>query len=196
MDIQHEWEREAQAEAEGGGPWTGHAGIDRRVLEMTRVIVEKIDRDRALVRVGLANIERWTRQKCHGVMSSGRRSSRRIDGRGSARYFSKNPTRGSGCEARTPSRDFSPKTSATRSTRDTALTSRACGASTRSVRASRGRPPRRWCSSDGGRRAGGPERDPNETRAPTEAAGGCETGRGGYRQAGRASGTYEDATSA
>ena len=63
MAVEHEPESETQAEAEGGGPWTGHAGIDRRVLEMTRVIVAKIDRDRALVRVGLENIERWTRQK-------------------------------------------------------------------------------------------------------------------------------------
>ena len=54
---------ENQAEAEGGSPWTGHAGIDRRVLEMTRVVVAKIDRDPALVQVGLENIERWTRQK-------------------------------------------------------------------------------------------------------------------------------------
>lgn len=30
--------------AESAGPWTGHAGIERRVLKMTRVIVEKIDR--------------------------------------------------------------------------------------------------------------------------------------------------------
>ena len=30
---------------------------------MTRVIVEKIDRDPTLVRIGLENIERWTRQK-------------------------------------------------------------------------------------------------------------------------------------
>ena len=63
MAVQHEWEREAEAEAGDVGPWTGHAGIDRRVLEMTRVIVEKIDRDPALVRVGLENIERWTRHK-------------------------------------------------------------------------------------------------------------------------------------
>ena len=71
MAVQHEWEREAQAEAGDVDPWTGHAGIDRRVLEMTRVIIEKIDRDPALVRVGLENIERWTRQqggyvqRCH-----------------------------------------------------------------------------------------------------------------------------------
>ena len=69
MMVEHEPESEAQAE--GAGPWTGHAGIDRRVLEMTRVIVAKIDRDRALVRVGIENIERWTRQnegylpRCH-----------------------------------------------------------------------------------------------------------------------------------
>ena len=49
MAVEHEPESETQVEAEGVGPWTGHAGIDRRVLEMTRVIVEKIDRNRALV---------------------------------------------------------------------------------------------------------------------------------------------------
>ena len=60
-----------EAEAEGVDPWTRHAGIDRRVLAMTRVIVAKIDRDPALVRIGLENIERWTRQnkgylpRCH-----------------------------------------------------------------------------------------------------------------------------------
>ena len=64
---------ETPAEAEGVGPWMGHAGIDRRVLEMTQVIVSKIDQDRALVRVELENIERWTRQdggelpRCHAV---------------------------------------------------------------------------------------------------------------------------------
>ena len=63
MAVEHEPDRENQAEAEGVGPWTGHAGIDRRVLEMSRIIVEKIDRDPALVRVGLENIARWTRQK-------------------------------------------------------------------------------------------------------------------------------------
>ena len=63
MAVQHEWEKEAQAEAERAGPWTEHAGTDRRVLEMTRVIVEQIDRDPALVRVGLENIERWTKLK-------------------------------------------------------------------------------------------------------------------------------------
>ena len=56
-------DRESQARAEGVGPWTGHAGIDRRVLEMTQIVVEKIDRNPALVRVGLENIARWTRQK-------------------------------------------------------------------------------------------------------------------------------------
>ena len=30
---------------------------------MTRVIVEKMDRDPTLARIGLENIERWTRQK-------------------------------------------------------------------------------------------------------------------------------------
>ena len=54
---------QTQSGAESGGPWTGHAGIDRRVLEMTRVIVSKIDGDPTLVRIGLDNIERWTRQK-------------------------------------------------------------------------------------------------------------------------------------
>ena len=63
MAVEHEPESETQAEDEGSGPWMGHAGIDRRALEMTRVIVEKIDREPRLVRVGLENIERWTRQK-------------------------------------------------------------------------------------------------------------------------------------
>ena len=63
MVVEHEPDRESQARAEGVGPWTGHAGIDRRVLEMTQIVVEKIDRNPALVRVGLENIARWTRQK-------------------------------------------------------------------------------------------------------------------------------------
>ena len=54
---------QTQSGADSGGPWTGHAGIDRRVLEMTRVIVSKIDGNSTLVRIGLDNIERWTRQK-------------------------------------------------------------------------------------------------------------------------------------
>ena len=36
MAVEHEPESETQVEAEGVGPWTGHAGIDRRVLEMRR----------------------------------------------------------------------------------------------------------------------------------------------------------------
>ena len=71
MAVEHEPESETPAEAASGGSWTGHAGIDRRVLEMTRVIVAKIDPDPMLVRIGLENIERWTRQnggylpRCH-----------------------------------------------------------------------------------------------------------------------------------
>ena len=63
MAREHARERETHAETEGVGPWTGHAGIDRRVLEMTRITVEKIDRDPTLVPTGLENIARWTRQK-------------------------------------------------------------------------------------------------------------------------------------
>ena len=71
MAIQEEWQRGAQAEGEEAAPWTGHTGADRRSLEMARVIVAKIDRDPTLVRIGLENIERWTRQdkgylpRCH-----------------------------------------------------------------------------------------------------------------------------------
>ena len=63
MAGEHEPDRESQTKAEGVGPWTGHADIDRRMLEMTWFIVKKIDRDPALVRTELANIARWTRQK-------------------------------------------------------------------------------------------------------------------------------------
>lgn len=42
---------------------TRHGDIDKRVLEMTRVIVGKVDRDPELVRTGLESIERWTRHK-------------------------------------------------------------------------------------------------------------------------------------
>ena len=46
-----------------GGLGTGHPDTDRRVLELTRITVARIDEDPSLVRVGTENIERWTRQK-------------------------------------------------------------------------------------------------------------------------------------
>ena len=46
-----------------GGAGIGHPENDRRVLELIRITVAKIDRDPALVRIGLDNINRWTRQK-------------------------------------------------------------------------------------------------------------------------------------
>ena len=46
-----------------GGLGTGHPEIDRRVFELTKITVAKIDRDPSLVEIGLDNIARWTRQK-------------------------------------------------------------------------------------------------------------------------------------
>ena len=43
----------------------GHPEIDRRVLDLTRITVARIDNDPSLVRIGLENIERWTRQRGH-----------------------------------------------------------------------------------------------------------------------------------
>ena len=54
---------EARRRAGRGGLGTGHPEIDRRVFELTKIAVAKIDRDPSLVQVGLDNIERWTRQK-------------------------------------------------------------------------------------------------------------------------------------
>ena len=60
------WERQARA---GHGPG-GDPEIDRRAIEFARRTVARIDEDPSLVRVGLTNIERWTRQRgylpgCH-----------------------------------------------------------------------------------------------------------------------------------
>ena len=60
------WEREAleaQRQAARNSRAGGHPEIDNRVLALTRLTVAKIDQDPTLVRVGLENIERWTRQK-------------------------------------------------------------------------------------------------------------------------------------
>ena len=46
-----------------GGRGAGHPEIDRRVFELTKITVARIDRDPSLMQVGLDNIERWTRQK-------------------------------------------------------------------------------------------------------------------------------------
>ena len=54
---------EARRRAGRGGLGTGHPEIDRRVFELTKIAVARIDRDPALVEIGLDNIERWTRQK-------------------------------------------------------------------------------------------------------------------------------------
>ena len=62
MPVDHESANETETYAEDVDPWTGYAGIDRRALETTRAVVATIDQDPALVRVGLKNIERWTRQ--------------------------------------------------------------------------------------------------------------------------------------
>ena len=60
------WERQARA---GHGPG-GHPEIDRKVLALTRLTVARIDANPELAKIGLENIERWTRQKgylplCH-----------------------------------------------------------------------------------------------------------------------------------
>ena len=60
------WERdakEANRRAAREGRASGHADIDRRVLELARITVARIDENPALLQVGLDNIERWTRQK-------------------------------------------------------------------------------------------------------------------------------------
>ena len=41
----------------------GRPHIDRRVFELTKIAVARIDRDPSLVQAGLDNIARWTRQK-------------------------------------------------------------------------------------------------------------------------------------
>ena len=173
MAVEHEPESETQAEAQGVGPWTGHAGIDRRVLEMTRVIVEKIDRDRALVRVGLENIERWTQQKggylpqCHAewkelVESHPWERLREIlleESDEGQRLRSSHPFTGI----------------LTEDERDAIYARhgidipRMRRAGTRRAPAGRGRPPPR-CWSNSGRRTGGPKKEQNKTRTPTEVA--------------------------
>ena len=62
--------REANRRASAEGRPGGHPEIDRMVLELTRLAVTRIDENPALVRTGLENIERWTRQRgylprCH-----------------------------------------------------------------------------------------------------------------------------------
>ena len=54
---------EARRRAGRGGRGTGHPEIDRRMFELTKIAVAKIDRDPSLVEIGLDNIARWTRQK-------------------------------------------------------------------------------------------------------------------------------------
>ena len=44
-------------------PGGGHPEIDRKVLELTRIAVARIDRDPALVRVGIESIERLARRR-------------------------------------------------------------------------------------------------------------------------------------
>ena len=46
-----------------GNAVAGHPHIDRRVFELTKIAVARIDRNPSLVQAGLDNIERWTRQK-------------------------------------------------------------------------------------------------------------------------------------
>ena len=55
--------REANRRAILEGRPGGHPEVDRMVLELTRIAVRRIDENPALVRVGLENIARWTRQK-------------------------------------------------------------------------------------------------------------------------------------
>lgn len=62
--------REANQRASAEGRPGGHPEIDRMVLELTRLVVTRIDENPGLVRIGLENIERWTRQRgyvprCH-----------------------------------------------------------------------------------------------------------------------------------
>ena len=55
--------REIDEAHRNGTATAGHPVIDRRVFELTRITVARIDRDPSLVQVGLDNIARWTRQK-------------------------------------------------------------------------------------------------------------------------------------
>ena len=70
MSATHEqrqrWEdeaHEANVEAIREGRPGGHPEIDRKVLELARIAVARIDANPALARIGLDNIERWTMQK-------------------------------------------------------------------------------------------------------------------------------------
>ena len=60
------WEREAHEANERAVRERcpgGHPEVDAKVLALTRITVARIDEDPSLVRIGLQNIERWTRQK-------------------------------------------------------------------------------------------------------------------------------------
>jgi len=67
------WEddaRKANRRAAEQGIPGGHPEIDRKVLALTRLTVARIDANPDLAKIGLENIERWTRQKgylalCH-----------------------------------------------------------------------------------------------------------------------------------
>ena len=60
------WEEQAdeanRRAIEEGRPG-GHPEIDRRVLALTRIAVARIDENPELVRIGMENIRRWTRQR-------------------------------------------------------------------------------------------------------------------------------------
>ena len=45
----------------------GHPHIDRRSLEMARLVVEKIDADPSLFRIGHENLQRWRRVRGGGL---------------------------------------------------------------------------------------------------------------------------------
>ena len=60
------WEErahEANVEAIREGRRSGHPEIDRRVPALTRIAVARTGENPALVRTGIENIRRWTRQK-------------------------------------------------------------------------------------------------------------------------------------
>ncbi|MCY4283772.1 MAG: hypothetical protein OXC65_00335 [Thiotrichales bacterium] len=59
---EEEW-REANRRAIAENRPRGHPEIDRKVLELTRITVARIDENPALVQIGLDNIERWTARK-------------------------------------------------------------------------------------------------------------------------------------
>ena len=65
-DERRRWEEQADEaclEAAREGRPGGHPEIDRRVLALTRIAVARIDERPELVRIGMENIRRWTRQK-------------------------------------------------------------------------------------------------------------------------------------